>query len=102
MPFDADLWAETADSRGAAEEAPPDDTYDVEVVKTKIANRARDGAQWVVFRWRVLAGRHRDSEWESMHTLDGRKPDGEPNPGLGYTIESLDKMGVPVGGLRSV
>jgi hypothetical protein len=100
MGFDATAWKETAEGRGAGEEAPPDDTYDAELVKSKIATRERDGAQWLVLRWRVISGRHRDDEWESMHTIDGYKPDGETNPGLAYTIESLALMGVTVAELN--
>lgn len=101
MGFDANAWRQAVSDRGGTE-APPDAEYDVELVDSKIATRERDGAQWVVLRWRVLSGRERDHEWESMHTIDATKPDGEPNPGLGYTIESLEKMGVDVMDLDTV
>lgn len=99
MGFDATAWQQAA--AGANEEAPPDAEYDVELIDTKIATRERDGAQWVVLRWHVLSGRERDTEWESMHTIDGYKPDGEANPGLPFTIQSLAMMGVGVNDLNT-
>lgn len=100
MGFDQQAWKQAASGADSGE-APPDDTYDAELAGSKIATRDRDGAQWLVLSWRVLSGRERDSEWESMHTLDGYRPDGEPNAGLPFTIQALTRMGVDANELRT-
>jgi hypothetical protein len=100
MPFDASAWRQAAEGANDGD-APPDAEYDAELVASKIATKQEDGRQWVVLTWRVLSGRERDSEWSSMHTIDGYRPDGEHNPGLAYTIQSLAAMGVQVDELQS-
>lgn len=95
MPFDPSGFREAASESGSSE-APPDALYDAEVVTSKIATRQSDGVQWAVFTWRVLSGPHRDAQWDSMHTLERFKADGERNPGLAFTVQALRAMGVNV------
>jgi hypothetical protein len=69
MPFDPTGFREAADESKSGD-APPDAIYEAELVGSKIATRQSDDAQWVVFTWKVVSGAHRDSSWESMHTLE--------------------------------
>jgi hypothetical protein len=97
MPFDPTGFREAADESKSGD-APPDAIYEAELVGSKIATRQSDDAQWVVFTWKVVSGAHRDSSWESMHTLDRYKPDGDRNPGLVFTVQALRTMGMDVDG----
>jgi hypothetical protein len=95
MGFDAAGWREALDERQGGE-APPDAIYEAECTNSDVITRRSDGAQWVKLWWKVISGPHRDAEWESLHTLDRFKPDGERNPGLAFTVDALRKMGYPV------
>jgi hypothetical protein len=95
MPFDPMGFREAVDESGGGD-APPDALYDAELVKGDVITRRADGAQWVKCSWKVIAGPHRDSQWDSLHTLDRFKPDGERNPGLTYTVGTLRSLGFPV------
>lgn len=92
MPFDPDAFRSAAASSN--DEAPPDAHYDAELIDSTIVTANADGRQWLKLTWKVLAGAQRDESWASLHTIDAYKQDGETNPGLGYTIDSLRKMGV--------
>jgi len=95
MPFEPGAFAEAvAESSGG--DAPPDAIYEAEVVKSDVITRRSDGAQWVKFTWRVISGPHRDAQWDSLHTLERFKADGDRNPGLVFTVQALRTMGLDV------
>jgi hypothetical protein len=62
----------------------------------RVATRKSDGVQWAKCSWKVIAGVHRDRQWDSMHTLDRFKPDGDRNPGLTFTVQTLRSLGFDV------
>jgi hypothetical protein len=95
MPFDPSGFREAVDE-SKTDEAPPDAIYETELVESQIITRRSDGAQWAKFAWKVVAGPQRDSRWESLHTLERFKPDGERNPGLVFTVQALRAMGLDV------
>jgi hypothetical protein len=95
MGFDSRGFAEAVDE-SRTDEAPPDAIYEAELAESSIITRRSDGAQWLKFTWKVIAGAQRDARWESLHTLERFKPDGERNPGLVFTVNALRAMGLDV------
>jgi hypothetical protein len=96
MPFEPGGFKEAVEESKGGGDAPPDGLHEVELTFAKIATRASDGYQWIVLSWKVVSGPHRDHEWESMHSLERYKPDGERNPGLVFTASTLRTVGVDV------
>jgi hypothetical protein len=92
MPFSGQALRDAKDQR--SDDAPPDGRYDVELVESRIVQANSDGRSWLILTWRVLAGAQRDEQWDSLHTIDQYDRNGDPNPGLGITVQSLDAMGV--------
>ena len=95
MPFSSQGFAD-AIAESQTGDSPPDAIYDAELVASDIATRRSDGAQWVKFTWKVVSGAHRDAQWDSLHTLERFKPDGDRNPGLVFTVNTLRSMGLDV------
>jgi hypothetical protein len=90
MPFDPQAFA----TAGRQDEAPPDATYEVELIAATIITANADGRQWAKLSWKVLAGPQRDESWDSLHGLDRYNSSGELSPQLDFTKDTLERIGV--------
>lgn len=98
MPFDAQAFQTAANT---SDDAPPDGEYDAELIDTTVVTANADGRQWAKLTWKALAGAQRDESWTSLHSLDAYRQDGEPNPGLKFTVQTLQRLTIDTSKIRS-